>query len=92
MTHEWFDCGMLNGVLSCRKCGVVRQRDGSNENKPCRGHVRVGPRVTETCPVCGDVNDADKEHSCGLPTFEDREPLTAARLAVVGKLRQIIGQ
>jgi len=42
--HEWFDSGMLNGVLSCRKCGMVQKRDGTN--KPCRGNVCVGPRAT----------------------------------------------
>lgn len=62
--HQWFDSGMLKGVESCRVCGVVRQRDGRNDDKPCRGAVRVGPR---SC-TCNRNHVDDDEHAptCGL--------------------------
>lgn len=41
--HEWFNSGLLSGAMSCRKCGIVKRSKGLN--KPCRGHVRVGPRA-----------------------------------------------
>lgn len=37
-------------------------------------------KVNETCPVCGSVNDADKEHNCGIPAAE-----SAAREAGEGE-------
>jgi hypothetical protein len=40
--HNWFDSGMLKGVLSCKRCGLVQRADGNN--KPCVGKVQVGLR------------------------------------------------
>ncbi len=55
--HDWFDSGMIQGVLSCRICGIVKRSDG--KNKPCGGPVRVGPRTLQTnsgCSVCKHLN------------------------------------
>ena len=49
--HDWFDphgAGYRNlrpGLISCRRCGTVRARDGSSDTKPCRGPVRMGLRA-----------------------------------------------
>jgi len=40
--HQWFDSGMLNGVLSCRICGFVQSK--KNADDPCKGGAKVGPR------------------------------------------------
>lgn len=37
--HQWFDCGMLKGVESCRICGTVKNQN--NQHKRCKGPVRV---------------------------------------------------
>lgn len=66
--HDWFDCGMLKGVLSCRVCGVVKNE--KNTDKPCKGPVRVGPRAKPVvnepkegkCFNCGSKCDGD--HYC----------------------------
>lgn len=34
--HEWFE---WRGMTCCKKCGIVKRRDG--KNKPCKGVVRV---------------------------------------------------
>lgn len=38
--HEWFDCGMLKGLLSCRRCGIMQ--NSGNADGLCKGPVRVG--------------------------------------------------
>lgn len=38
--HHWFKALWFQ---SCRDCGMIRRTD--DQNKPCRGVVRVGPRA-----------------------------------------------
>lgn len=40
--HHWIKALKL---VCCRDCGIVRRAD--DQNKPCRGNVRVGPRSPE---------------------------------------------
>lgn len=54
--HDWIRLKVLGGLESCRMCGFVRRAD--DQNKPCRGSVKVGPRVinnatlTAICVAC----------------------------------------
>lgn len=41
-THDWFDCGMLKGRLSCRRCGNMQ--NSMNADGWCKGPVSVCPR------------------------------------------------
>lgn len=41
-THDWFDCGMLGGSLSCKRCGVVQNM--KNADGWCKGPAKVGPK------------------------------------------------
>jgi hypothetical protein len=46
-SHEWFD---FNGLPCCKRCGVVKRRDG--KNPPCKGVLpKVGLRTSELPPV-----------------------------------------
>lgn len=43
--HEWFyppHVKMLQNIQCCKKCGIIRRKDG--KNSPCRGKVRVEMR------------------------------------------------
>ncbi len=40
-THDWFRPDFID-YDCCRKCGIVRRRDG--KNRPCRGIARIGLR------------------------------------------------
>ena len=40
MKHDWKYYDKLK-FTACPQCGVVRQRNGSNDDKDCRGKVRV---------------------------------------------------
>ena len=40
--HTWTKGFLGLGIESCMDCGYVRRED--DQNKPCRGPVRVGPR------------------------------------------------
>lgn len=40
--HHWI---RAFGMVCCRDCGMIRR--GDDNNKPCRGIVRVGPRDQE---------------------------------------------
>ncbi|MDB5612084.1 MAG: hypothetical protein JWP25_8984 [Bradyrhizobium sp.] len=44
-THKWFYYDGVKGDC-CQKCGIVRRAD--RMNNPCKGPVKVGPRVTRT--------------------------------------------
>lgn len=48
---------------TCKGCGYT-MRAGSQCQR-CGTFPPANQVVTETCPTCGSVNDADKEHSCG---------------------------
>lgn len=40
--HVWADWKFTGITLvCCNNCGVVRRTDGSNDDKPCKGKVRV---------------------------------------------------
>ncbi len=57
--HDWFDSGMLKGLLSCRNCGFVQNQ--KNRDAACKypDGVRVGPRGGETKNISGgDVEGA----------------------------------
>lgn len=49
--HSWIE---FKGLVCCRDCGFIR--NAKDDNKPCRGQVRVGPRATHTSGVRG-TND-----------------------------------
>ena len=44
--HIWID---RFGLTCCETCGIVQRADG--KNKPCKGTVRVGPRVAPKDPA-----------------------------------------
>jgi hypothetical protein len=49
--HEWFvwkTHSRPEGLTCCRKCGVIKRRDGANADKPCKGHVGVALRSETT--------------------------------------------
>lgn len=53
--HEWYERDFRwtnndtsRGILiCCRKCGIIRQLDGRNDDKPCKSKVRVELRDSE---------------------------------------------
>lgn len=44
--HHWIKALRL---VCCRDCGIVRRAD--DQNKPCKGTVRIGPRALPSDPV-----------------------------------------
>lgn len=55
--HKWF---VPSGFTfeCCKACGMVRQRDGSNDTKPCRGSVAIGMRtLTERSPAATNAKE-----------------------------------
>ena len=40
--HDWW---VWRGMTCCKKCGIIRRRDG--KNKACRGVVKVALRERE---------------------------------------------
>ena len=46
--HEWTEWKFPGLTLTCCKhCGIVRRADGGNDDKPCKGIVRVALREGE---------------------------------------------
>jgi hypothetical protein len=45
MEHQWW---IWNGLECCKVCGMVRRND--DKNKPCRGPVKVEPRIEAIGP------------------------------------------
>lgn len=55
LLHEWFVAGdeypgLSKDYQSCRRCGVVRQANGSTDAKQCRGVVHIRPRPAGPTP------------------------------------------
>jgi hypothetical protein len=51
--HEWFE---YHGLTCCKHCGLVRRRDGGNDDKACKGIVRVAlraPAGADSLPIYG---------------------------------------
>lgn len=72
MLHEWFrprENGYpnLGDYESCKKCGVIRQANGSSDSRECRGVVRILPRTNDLasskfrCAVCDQPFDTREE-------------------------------